>query len=106
VDQGRSVQQGRDRQKPGEGVLLVVLETILKLIHPITPFVTEEIWSVLPGERGTLMTSSFPEQEQEKWRDPAAEEEMAADGCHHRYPQYPFGGGGASLSPHRGLCHL
>ncbi len=62
-------------KKQAQGVLLLVLETILKLIHPITPFVTEEIWSVLPGERETLMNSSFPERE-EGWKDAAAEEEM------------------------------
>jgi len=44
-------------------VLLLVLETILKLIHPITPFVSEEIWSVLPGERGLLAVASFPERQ-------------------------------------------
>lgn len=55
------------RQDQAKGVLLTVLETILKLIHPITPFVTEEIWSVLPGERPPIMTSSFPEV-QENWR--------------------------------------
>jgi len=58
------------------GVLLVVLETILKLIHPITPFVTEEIWSVLPGERPTLMLAPFPEERQD-WQNSQAEEEMA-----------------------------
>jgi valyl-tRNA synthetase len=42
-------------------VLLLVFEIILKLIHPITPFVTEEIWSALPGARKTLMVSSYPE---------------------------------------------
>ncbi len=62
-------------QEQAQGVLLVVLETILKLIHPITPFVTEEIWSVLPGERKTLMTSAFPERE-ETWEDGKAEKEM------------------------------
>lgn len=55
--------------------LLVVMETILKLIHPITPFVTEEIWSVLPGERHILATSAFPEL-RDHWRDAAAEEQM------------------------------
>lgn len=48
-------------QNQARGVLLHVLETILKLIHPITPFVTEEIWSVLPGERPLLVTSEFPQ---------------------------------------------
>ena len=56
-------------------VLLLVLETILKLIHPIIPFVTEEIWSVLPGERKTLMTSAYPEVD-ETWLNSTAEEEI------------------------------
>jgi valyl-tRNA synthetase len=58
-----------------KGVLLEVLETLLKLIHPITPFVTEEVWSVLPGKRTTLMNSSFPEL-RDDWKNSRAEENM------------------------------
>lgn len=57
------------------GVLLAVLENILKLLHPITPFVTEEIWSVLPGERSTIMTEPFP-AEVPAWHDEEAETAM------------------------------
>ncbi|PIE58933.1 MAG: valine--tRNA ligase [Desulfobulbus propionicus] len=49
------------RIRQARGVLLHVLETILKLLHPVAPFVTEEIWSQLPGARTTIMTETFPE---------------------------------------------
>ncbi|THB73759.1 MAG: valine--tRNA ligase [Desulfobulbaceae bacterium] len=62
-------------RQQARGVLLVVLETMLKLIHPITPFVTEEIWSVLPGERSVLMLEQFP-QRQDAWLDDTAESQM------------------------------
>jgi valyl-tRNA synthetase len=29
-------------------------------MHPIMPFVTEEVWSYLPGERGLLAAESWP----------------------------------------------
>jgi len=57
------------------GVLLVVLETILKLIHPITPFVSEEIWSVLPGRRTVLMKEPYPERHN-SWCNEKAEKEL------------------------------
>ena len=63
-------------QNQARGCLLVVLETILKLIHPITPFVTEEIWSVLPGNRPLLTTSAFPTLRPE-WQNQEAEDQVA-----------------------------
>ena len=62
-------------KKQAQGVLLVVMETVVKLIHPVTPFVSEEIWSVLPGERSLLATSAFPEK-QAHWLNPEAVAQM------------------------------
>lgn len=62
-------------KQQAQGTLLVVLETILKLIHPVTPFVSEEIWSVLPGERDLLVTSPFPEL-QPDWENEKVDTEM------------------------------
>lgn len=44
-------------------MLLEILITSLKLLHPFMPFVTEEIWSKLPkwnGKKGLLMIEDWP----------------------------------------------
>ncbi|MGV7220094.1 MAG: valine--tRNA ligase [Nitrospinales bacterium] len=43
-----------------QNVLIHVLESSLKLLHPIMPFITEEIWQKLPGGDQSIMTSSYP----------------------------------------------
>ncbi len=57
-------------------VLLMILEIILKLLHPITPFVTEEIWHYLPGDRSSLMKEPFPLVHPD-WDNSNAEARMA-----------------------------
>lgn len=42
-------------------VLLYVLTDIVKLLHPFMPFVTEEIFTIIPHEGDTLMLSAWPE---------------------------------------------
>jgi valyl-tRNA synthetase len=41
-------------------VAIHVLETILRLLHPIMPFVTEELWQRLPHEGETIMYAPWP----------------------------------------------
>ena len=54
---------------------LGVLEETLALAHPVIPFVTEEIWSYLPGRDGLLMAAPFPEPD-DALVDEAAEAEL------------------------------
>ena len=41
-------------------VLLEVLEKTLRLLHPVMPFVTEEIWQRLPHEGPSIMVAPYP----------------------------------------------
>ena len=46
-------------------VLLTVLTDILKLLHPFMPFVTEEIYLMLPIHDESIMISSYPKYKEE-----------------------------------------
>jgi valyl-tRNA synthetase len=56
-------------------LLVELLQQILLLLHPIMPFVTEEIWQGLDGKGRTIMLEAYP-RAAESWSDPAAEGEM------------------------------
>ncbi|MCD1148001.1 valine--tRNA ligase [Peptoniphilus sp. KCTC 25270] len=45
------------------GVLIEVLETILKLLHPFMPYITEEIWNYLPNRQSALIVSQWPKSD-------------------------------------------
>ncbi|MCK9262412.1 MAG: valine--tRNA ligase [Deltaproteobacteria bacterium] len=45
-------------------VLWHVLKSVLELLHPVIPFVTEEIWQHLPGRGGrSIVTAAYPKVE-------------------------------------------
>ena len=52
-----------DARQAVSQTLLWVLERMLALMHPVMPFVTEELWSHLPGDRELLVLSPMPEPE-------------------------------------------
>src|SRR5207247_758719 len=55
-------------------ILATTLETTLRLLHPIAPFITEEIWQVLPREEETIMRAPYPEADP-SWEEHAEAEE-------------------------------
>ncbi|WP_432738373.1 valine--tRNA ligase [Maridesulfovibrio sp. FT414] len=57
-------------------VLWTVLSETMVLLHPVMPFVTQEVWSVLPGiENGDIATEAYPEK-RDNCRNEKAVEQM------------------------------
>jgi valyl-tRNA synthetase len=62
-----SMRSGNDAEKDRTTtVLLDVLAESLKILHPLLPFVTEEIYSQLPNTEGLLINARYPEYREDQ----------------------------------------
>jgi valyl-tRNA synthetase len=50
-----------DRDEDAAATALAALDRLLRLLHPVMPHVTEEIWSNLPGRESRLIVATWPE---------------------------------------------
>jgi valyl-tRNA synthetase len=59
-------------------VLGTVLDVLLRLLHPVMPFITESLWTALTGDE-SLVVASWPRlNPQAESPDPAVTERVAA----------------------------
>ena len=77
--------QGSDsEQRATRRTLIRTLETVLRLMHPVAPFITAELWDTVavvagrrqPQDGGSVATAAYPQAQLEKV-DPAADAWMA-----------------------------
>ncbi|HEU5178217.1 MAG TPA: class I tRNA ligase family protein, partial [Burkholderiales bacterium] len=80
IAKGQLAKGSEAAQRGTRRTLVRVLETALRLAHPIIPFITEELWQSigpLAGKKGeTIMLQRYPQSQPEKI-DEGAEREVA-----------------------------
>ena len=72
------LQGSAEERESAQSILVYVLDQSLRLLHPLMPFITEEIWQKLPGskdEADSLMVAAWPDSTAlQTWSDAEAEE--------------------------------
>ena len=61
MTKARLFAEDAERKQTAIGVLVYVLDQILRLLHPFMPFITEEIWQSIPHEGEALIIAQWPE---------------------------------------------
>jgi valyl-tRNA synthetase len=64
-----------ESKKTAQYILWYVLANTMKLLHPMMPFITEEIWQHLPHRGDTIMLEQWPDDDPD-FRDDRAVEQM------------------------------
>jgi valyl-tRNA synthetase len=74
---------GEERRSTAQVVLLKVLRDSIKLLHPIMPFITEEIWDVIPRERAeeseSVTVATFPTPVEDVFSEAEADMNVVMD---------------------------
>ncbi|MGM0237849.1 valine--tRNA ligase [Enterococcus sp. AZ103] len=62
IEMSKEVLYGEDdaSKKTNKSILVYVLDQTLRLLHPIMPFVTEEIWGKIPHSGESLVVAEYP----------------------------------------------
>ncbi len=58
------LQKDNEEAETARAVLVYIMSNTLKLLHPMMPFITEEIWQSLPHDGDTIMLSQWPEYDE------------------------------------------
>jgi valyl-tRNA synthetase len=77
-------QGSESQQRATRRTLMRTLETVLRLLHPVAPFITAELWDVVapaagrkgPGSASSIVNAAYPQAQLEKI-DPVADTYMA-----------------------------
>ena len=64
LTKARLNEKGTEANETAQQVLAYVLTGILKLLHPFMPFITEEIYQVLPHSDESIMISAYPKYDE------------------------------------------
>lgn len=75
LSKGRLMGEDLEQKRNVRAVLYTVLESILKLLHPFIPYVTEEVYGYLPGSQGLLISAPWPKLDA-AFEFPAEEKQM------------------------------
>jgi valyl-tRNA synthetase len=72
--------QDENAKKAALSVLMEVLSGVIRMLHPIMPFITEELWQTLSGyirygnKNSSIMSAPWPESDETKVDEPAIKE--------------------------------
>lgn len=62
------------RKEVAQSALQVLLGGVARLLHPFIPFITEEIWQMLPHTQGSIMVAAFPQRSEFIYDEQSIEE--------------------------------
>ncbi len=65
----------REGDSAAQDVAYFCLDNLFRMLHPFMPFVTEELWSRLPGGRDYVMRAAWPNLH-DRYVDPESEQEF------------------------------